>query len=245
MYCRDCGQQVPEGARYCPNCGADQGATRHQPRGVATPWIILALVLFPPLGLLLVFTSSRWSDQAKWMVAGFFFTPLWARFLWQRRWPPTVKLALLAAFMAAYFLAILSFTGVGSAVFISILTIVTLFFVIRSKGAQPRAQADDGAGWTNLRGTVASKLESCHDVIAEIEEHTVFDFFPMASPERRQYLAALEARSEAMDLYERAHTDADLAAADARATEALHGLKAAQDSLWTGKDEGDALPRPE
>jgi hypothetical protein len=244
VYCRDCGQQVPEGAKYCPSCGADQGATGHHPKGIATPWIILALLLFPPLGLLLMFTSSRWSDNTKWIVAGFFFAPLWARFLWQRRWSPIVKLGLLAAFMAAGFVTVLAFRGLNAAVWIFILTIVTLFFIIRSKGAQPRAEGGTATGQTSLRGVVQSKLDSCHDVIAQIEEHTVFDFFPMTSPERRQYLAALEVRSEAMDLYEHAGTGPDLVAADARATEALNELKSAQDSLWTTRDEGDTFPQP-
>jgi hypothetical protein len=191
-----------------------------------------------------MFTSSRWSDDAKWIVAGFFFTPLWARFLWQRRWSPTVKLGLLAAFLAAYFVAILAFTSLGAAVWISILTIIALFFIVRSKGAQPRPEGDPAAGRSALRSVVQSKLDSCHDLIAQIEEHTVFDFFPIDSPERQQYLAALEVRSEAMDLYEHAGSGSDLAAADARATEALNELKSAQDALWMKRDEGDSLLQP-
>src|SRR5947209_16420548 len=99
MYCRNCGQQVPEDAKYCPSCGADQGTAGN--RGIATPWIVLALLLFPPLGIVLLFTSSRLSANTKWFLGGLFFTPLWARFLWQRPWPPATKLALLAAFTVA------------------------------------------------------------------------------------------------------------------------------------------------
>lgn len=244
MYCRDCGRHIPADATYCPGCGANQGATGHRPKGIATPWIIVALLLFLPLGLLLMFTSSRWSDSRKWIVAGFFFPPLWARFLWQRRWPATVKLGLLAALVAAYGVSVLAFTGLSVAVWASILTIVTLFFVIRAKGAQPRAEGDTAPSQTSLRSAVQSKLDRCHDLIAQIEEHTVFDFFPMSSPERKQYLLALEVRSEAMELYEQASTGPDLAAADERATQALNELKAAQDALWTKRDEGDALPPP-
>jgi hypothetical protein len=244
VYCRECGQQVPGDAKYCPNCGADQGAAGRGPKGIATPWIILALVLIPPLGLLLMFTSSRWSDDTKWIVAGFFFAPLWTRFLWQRRWSPAVKLGLLAALAAAQFVTVLAFTSLGVAVWISILTIIALVFILRSKGAQPRSKSDPAHGQAALRGAVQSKLDSCHDLIAQIEEHTVFDFFPMESPERQQYLAALEVRSEAMDLYEHAGSGSDLTAADARATEALNELKSAQDALWTKRDEGDSLPQP-
>lgn len=244
MYCRNCGQQVPADAKYCPGCGAEQGDSIHRPKGIATPWIILALVLFPPLGFLLMFTSSRWSDDTKWIVGGFFFTPLWARFLWQRRWSPAVKLGLLAAFLAAYSVAMVAITGPTAAVWIVLVTVVALFFILRSKGAQPRAR-DEAAAWqSNLRGTVQAKLDSCHDLIAQIEEHTVFDFFPLPSPERRQYLAALEVRSEAMELYERADTGSDLAAADVRATEALNDLKSAQDVLWARRDVPDVLPPP-
>jgi hypothetical protein len=191
-----------------------------------------------------MFTSSRWSDDTKWIVGGFFFTPLWARFLWQRQWPPVVKLGLLGAFLVAYSAAMVAFTGVTAAVWIVLVTIVALVFVLRSKGAQPRTPDAPATNQTSLRGRVQSKLDSCHDLIAQIEEHTVFDFFPMSSPERRQYLAALEVRAEAMELYEHADTGADLAAADARATEALNELKSAQDALWSKRDDGGTLPRP-
>lgn len=242
MYCRNCGQQVPAGARFCPSCGADQEDSIGRPKGIATPWIILALLLFPPLGFLLMFTSSRWSDDTKWIVGGFFFTPLWARFLWQRPWPPIVKLGLLGAFLAAYSVAMVALTGVGAAVWIVLVTIIVLFFILRSKGAQPRSQAAAAGSQTSLRGVVQSKLDSCHDLIAQIEEHTVFDFFPMTSPERKQYLEALEVRAEAMEMYEHAQTGQDLAAADQRATEALNELKSAQDALWARRDEPDLLP---
>jgi hypothetical protein len=244
LYCRDCGQPVPAGAKYCPGCGAEQGESIRRPKGIATPWIILALILFPPLGFLLMFTSSRWSDDTKWIVGGFFFTPLWARFLWQRQWPPAVKIGLLAAFLAAYAVVMVAIAGPSAAVWIVLVTVVALFFILRSKGAQPQSQAGTATGQTNLRSVVQSKLDSCHDLIAQIEEHTIFDFFPMSSPERRQYLAALEVRAEAMELYERADTGSDLAAADQRATEALNELTSAQDALWRKRDDGNALPQP-
>ena len=172
------------------------------------------------------------------------FTPLWARFLWQRQWPPVLKLGLLGAFLVAYFVAMTALTGFGAAIWILVLTVVALFFVLRAKGAQPRPKETASTGQRNLRGLVQSKLDSCHDLIAQIEEHTVFDFFPMSSPERRQYLAALEVRAEAMELYEHADTGPDLLAADTRATKALNELKAAQDALWAKRDDGGTLPQP-
>lgn len=240
MYCRNCGRPVPADARYCPNCGADQDTGGNRASGLATPWIILALLLLGPLGLLLMFTTSRWKDDTKWIVAGFFFTPLWMRFLWRQPWSPALKLGLLAAFTAAYFVALLVFVHLTAAVWLTLLTIVALFFIVRSKGAQPRRAAEDGG--RRLREVVRAKLDSCHDLIAQIEQHTLFDFFPLSSPERRQYLAALETRSEAMDLYEHAATPGELQAADARATEALNELKSAQDALWMGREE--PLPPP-
>ena len=144
--------------------------------------------------------------------------------------------------MVAYFVAVLAFTSLTSAVWISILTVIVLFFVLRSKGAQPRGAAPATDDQTALRRAVQAKLGTCHDLIAEIEQHTVFELVPMDSSARRQYLAALEARSEAMDLFEHAATAADLAAADARATEALNGLREAEDALWTLSDDGDVVP---
>lgn len=242
MYCRECGRQVPVDAKFCPVCGADQSGLRSSPKGIATPWIILALVLMPPLGVALMFTSSRWSDDTKWFVAGLFFTPLWSRFLWQRQWSPAIKYGLLAAFMAAYFVAVLAFTSLQPAVWVSILTIIVLFFVLRSQGAQPRGTASAADDQTALRRAVQAKLDTCHDLIAEIEQHTVFELVPMDSAAHRHYLAALEARAEAMDLFDHAATGADLAAADVRTAEALQGLREAQDALWSLSDDGDVAP---
>ena len=29
MFCKNCGKQLPEGTRFCPNCGAETGASTH------------------------------------------------------------------------------------------------------------------------------------------------------------------------------------------------------------------------
>ncbi len=244
MYCHNCGLHLGEAANFCPRCGADQGQATRDTGGIATPWIILALILLPPLGLLLMFTSSRWSNDTKWWVGGLFFAPLWTRFLWRRRWPPAVKVGLLSVLAVAYLLTVAAWTGASAAFWITVLTIIAVVFIVRSKGAQPREEAEGRTSQPALRAAVRAKLDSCHDLIAQIEGNTVLDLFPLSSPARQRYVQALELRAGAMDLYERANNERDLRAADARANEALRELTAAQDALWSGPDAGNVIPPP-
>jgi hypothetical protein len=233
VYCRDCGRPVPADARYCPSCGAEgEGAARRE--GISSAWIILAFLLFPPLGLLLMWTASRWSDDTKWFISGLFFTPLWMRFLWRQQWAVNVKLALLALFVLASLYAWFVIAGLTAAVWMTIVTVVALWFIVRAPGAQPRRK--EGASSeapAAMRRVVQARLESCHDLIAQIEGNTVLDFFPLSSPARQMYLRALEARSEAMNVYEQARTAPELEVANMLAGEALSELKAAQDALWS------------
>ena len=69
MYCRHCGQPIPVDPTFCPRCGQPQGA---QPApvqgGINSAWIILAFIVFPPLGYILMWTSSHWSSAVKWAI---------------------------------------------------------------------------------------------------------------------------------------------------------------------------------
>jgi hypothetical protein len=244
VYCRTCGFHIGDAAHFCPNCGANQDVPDRQSRGIATPWIILALILVPPLGLILMFTSSRWSEDTRWIVAGFFFAPLWTRFLWRLHWSRPVKIAVLGVLAVAYLATVWAWTGFTAAIWITLLTLVAVVLIVRSRGAQPRTDEGETGSQGTLRAAVEAKLDSCHSLIAQIEQHTVFDFFPPASPARQQYLRALELRTDAMDLYEKARNPHELQTADARATEALNELKTAQDALWSDSSTGDTIPPP-
>lgn len=55
MYCRDCGEELKEGAIYCPICGSRQNVvsmTTYNPDTGSLWWAILGFIL-PPLGLIL------------------------------------------------------------------------------------------------------------------------------------------------------------------------------------------------
>lgn len=237
MYCRHCGRSIPNDAKYCPACGLEQDGGMRSGHPLPSAVIILALILLPPLGLLLMWTSSRWSDDTKWLVSGLFFAPLWLRFLWRAHWPVAVKLGAAGAFMIAFFLTLLVYAGRGVALWLTLATLVLLFVLFRSHFAHPSAAGEDTAErrLAARRQAVEATLDSCHAIIAEIEEHTVFDLFPPSSVQRRQYMEALEVRSHAMSLFQHAATQEDLAAAEARATEARNRLQSAQDGLWSAK----------
>lgn len=55
MYCRDCGNELIEGALYCSKCGSRQNVVftgRYDPDTGDVWWAVLGFIL-PPLGLIL------------------------------------------------------------------------------------------------------------------------------------------------------------------------------------------------
>ncbi len=55
MYCRDCGNELKEGAIYCPECGSRQNVVfvnTYDPDTGSLWWAILGFIL-PPLGFIL------------------------------------------------------------------------------------------------------------------------------------------------------------------------------------------------
>ena len=55
MYCRDCGEELKDGAIYCPICGSHQNVVSmntYDPDTGSLWWAILGFIL-PPLGLML------------------------------------------------------------------------------------------------------------------------------------------------------------------------------------------------
>ncbi|HIT43442.1 TPA: zinc-ribbon domain-containing protein [Candidatus Avacholeplasma faecigallinarum] len=55
MYCKKCGQEIPDGTNYCPNCGANQNSySQFQPSDDtgSIGWAVLGF-LIPIVGLIL------------------------------------------------------------------------------------------------------------------------------------------------------------------------------------------------
>src|ERR687885_81273 len=98
MYCHACGRRIPAGSAYCSHCGAAQGRSAVRDRsGMNSALTVLALIIFFPVGLILMWCSTDWDDDLKWAISGLFFPPLWLRFLWKVPWLPYALGALLAA----------------------------------------------------------------------------------------------------------------------------------------------------
>lgn len=236
MYCRHCGAQIPDNSAFCPRCGTAQGehaVTRSelavQKQGIDSIWVILALIFFFPVGLVLMWTSSRWSSPTKWAISGLFFWPLWSVLIWNLPWPRPVRLALIAALIGGSEIFFALKGGAGA--FWGTL-VVTLLFLVLWVSQAARAEApppeETQAG---LRRIIESKLDTCHDLIAQVEDSVQLRMVPTDSPAARQYQHALEMRAEGVALYERATSRQDLVAADERISRALDRLRVARDGI--------------
>lgn len=223
MYCRYCGSAIPADAAFCPHCGNSQPA-KAVSKGGLPDWLIVALLIFvPPLGWILMWTSSRWKVDVKAVVT---FPPAWPILFWRLSWPPLQRLALIAALVAATVLWFGSVAGPTAATAILFVIVVIAALVIMT--SRPREAPDTGLD--QLRQMIESKVDTCHDLIDQIERTLAFDLLPSDSPVRSQYMHALEMRSEGMALFERATTRPDLVAADARLSRAMEELRTARDA---------------
>src|SRR5947209_10854460 len=99
MYCHTCGQRVPQGAAFCPSCGGSLQPIAPRRQSLHPVLVVLSMLLFPPLGFILMWAATDWPSDVKWAISGFFFPPLWLRFLWKVDWLPYAAGALLAGFV--------------------------------------------------------------------------------------------------------------------------------------------------
>ncbi|MGI8825924.1 MAG: hypothetical protein ACR2JC_09805 [Chloroflexota bacterium] len=152
---------MPAGSAFCPGCGASQHLPA--PRSSVPAGIIAALLLLmPPIGLILMWTSSAWDDDVKWAISGIFFPPLWLRFLWKISWLPAAVMALIAlALTDAVVQGGMSVVGA-----IAIVAMVAMILLL-IRPSQRKAQSVEGSG-VSLRHLVEGKLAACDDVIADL-----------------------------------------------------------------------------
>jgi len=222
MYCRGCGTALLEDALFCSKCGAARNAvaiersgrrTRRRARGRGGPYVLAA--------------CSPTRRHVRLALLGFVFPPLWSPITWDQPWSRELRMALIAAMVVLNEIWIAHLTGsvtpvVGTLVFTILLGMVWLSCMNRA------VPADDSA---DLRRVIESKLDTCHEIIAQVEADLVPDLLPAQAPAQQRYRHALEMRAEGMELFERAQNRPDLVAADDRVTHALDALRAARDDL--------------
>lgn len=225
MYCRACGVEMPYEASFCPACGSGQEG-KEQKRGIDTTWIIAALIFLPPLGFILIWTSSRWSDSAKYAVTGLVLPQLWAHFLWRQTWSLWTRLTSVILFFLLVLAVIFGLEGPTVGEIATVLSVPLLAWVLSSKSAEERKLPVAGLG-----EAISTKLDLCHDLIAELESDQVTHALPVRSGEWDAYMRALQLREEGARLYEVATTRRDLMAADERVTRALEGLTTLREQL--------------
>ena len=228
MYCHACGRPLPADAAFCPNCGTARiGApVPPGPSTIHPAWIALLLVLFPPVGLILMWTSSGWESDVKWAISGIFFPPLWLRFLWKVPWLPYALTALVALLLLGNVLA----EGLSIVAAVTILAVVAVLLVLVKPPARPRAPTSEGHPG-RLRQTIEGKLDAINDLVADIEGTVALDLLPAGSALHERYRRALDTRTEALHLLDRAVSPRELYAVDDRANRALHELRAVRDGL--------------
>lgn len=221
LYCRKCGNPLAADAAFCQRCGAALQPPMTRSGSVNSALVIVALILFFPIGLYLMWAHSDWDADVKWGISGLLLPPLWTRFLWRARWPLAIKVLLAAALLALVEVVdveVFGIAGSGPAA-ILIINILVTFLVARSV-MNVRSEHGD------LRAIIESKLDTCHQLIAEVEAGGEMELLPAGSSLRRRYIQALEMRSEGMSLFEGAQSRPDLVAADARISRALDELRA-------------------
>lgn len=226
MYCHACGQVIPAGSLFCSHCGSTQQVAAPRRDTVPSVLVALALIFFPPLGLILMWTSTDWDSDVKWGISGLFFPPLWLRFIWRVWWLPYAIGGLLA-------LAILRDASDGlstvSAVLLGLIALI-LFLTFNS---QRRTRFKRRTRLEGLRAAIERKLEYCHDLIAEIEGRQALGDTGVRRLQSR-YMAALEMRSQGNRLLEHARSRQELLAADHQISRALNEFRAIHDGLPDG-----------
>jgi hypothetical protein len=199
--------------------------------------VALLLIFFPPLGLILMWTSTDWSSDVKWGISGIFFPPLWLRFLWKVWWLPYAVGALLAAVTLQGAI----FGGLSVAGAVAILTIIAIVLLL-TLGSQRSGKQEVHDFGSQLRQTIDDKLDLCNNLIADIEADLSLELLPANNPARARYIRALEMRSQGQELFQRAATQPQLVEADTRISRALRELRSVRDGI-AGTDPRLDAPR--
>lgn len=202
------------------------------------PWytttlaIVLALVLFFPVGLALLWKSD-WKEDTKWSVSGVFLWPLWVRFVLRQYWPSVLKVLVSAVLVLGYAALFTRLSGVAL-LLIGLPTFIWTLWL--AQGARDRLPAASPAS-----EAAQVTLDRCHDVIAEIESTIALDLLPPAkSWLQDRYIRALEVRQEADKLLGSDGSAAGCEAAKEKAELALSMLIQVREALPAAREASPA-----
>lgn len=209
-----------------------QAAMTGEPWYTTSLVIVLALVLFFPVGLALLWKSD-WKEDTKWAVSGAFLWPLWIRFFLRQDWPSALKALVSVVLVLGYAALFTRLSGVAL-LLIGLPTFVWTLWLAQS--ARERLPAAPPASEAAQR-----TLDHCHDVIAEIEGTIALDLLPPAESWLRDcYIRALEIRQEADKLLQSDGSAAGCNAAREKAELALSMLIKVREALPVARETSPA-----
>jgi zinc ribbon protein len=226
MYCHACGQRVPAEAAFCPSCGTSLRRIAPRRQTIHPVWIVLTMLFFPPIGFILMWTSTDWPSDVKWALSGIFFPPFWLRFLWKVDWLPYVAGALLAGFVLDK--ALFGPLSAGGA--IAIVLVIAMILLV-TFGVQRSREEPQEPDLTPLQRAIEEKLDLSNEIIARIEADRSLDLVPARLPIHERYMEALNLRSQGQERFAHAAAPKDLIEANMELEGALNGLCSVQREL--------------
>lgn len=226
MYCRGCGTALPEDALFCSKCGAAQNAVAIENSGSR-----LRRQARPRSGPYSLTARSPRRRHVRLGLLGFVFPPLWSPIIRDQLWSRELRMKLIAAIVVLNEVWIAHLTGHVKPV-VGTLAVTVVLGMVWLSSMNRAAPADDSA---DLRPVIESKLDTCHEIIAQVEADLLPDLLSTQAPAQQRYRHALE-------LFERGQNRPDLVVADARGRHALDALRVARDDLShsLSTERGDA-----
>lgn len=210
------------GARHAP------GASYSASRPLSTTALVLWLVLFFPVGLVLMWTRSAWSQDTRWAVSGAYCWPLWWWFVRRTEWSRNRRGLVAAALVGGY---VLVFTPAAPVALLCI-GIPGFIWAMRSRQpeAAPESESTVSASAPSI-DEIEAKLTHCDTLVCDIERSVVIDLLPADSSGHALYHQGLQLRSQGAEILGKSASEQDLARADLLLTRASVVLEEARKDM--------------